>query len=133
MLSLLPQILFLSPLAITLLRVVLALYIAYIAWYVLDRGGDIARTRLPIIGFPPAWIIWLSALLAAAIAALIFVGAWVQVAAICAFILSVKHLIAVKSYASILPFPRSTYILMAIISLSLVFMGAGAFAFDLPL
>ena len=133
MLSLFPQILFLSPLALTLLRVALAVYLAYIAWHLLNKHEEIERIQFPIIGNVRAWMVWVSATLTAAIAAIIFIGAWTQVAGILAAIVILKHLVYFRRYQSVFPFPRSTYILLLCIALTLIVSGAGAFAFDLPL
>ncbi|MBI5470298.1 hypothetical protein HY968_03195 [Candidatus Kaiserbacteria bacterium] len=133
MLSLFPQILFLAPLALTLLRVVLAIYLAYIAWYLLSRHAEIEHAELPIIGHARHGILWLSAISISAIAALLFIGAWTQVVAIFATVISLKQLVFYKRLKEILPFPPSTCILLLCISLTLIVSGAGGFAFDLPL
>ena len=133
MLSLFPQILFLSPLAITLLRIVLACYMTYIAWHLLNKHAEIERVPLPLIGNAKPWMVWLSAIIIAATSALIFIGAWTQIAALLASITLLKHLVYFRRYHAVLPFPKSTYILLLCIALTLIVSGAGAFAFDLPL
>jgi uncharacterized membrane protein YphA (DoxX/SURF4 family) len=129
----LSQLFFLSFLALTLLRITLACYIAYIAWYLLKRHTEIERVNLPIIGHAREWVLWLSAIIAAGIAVLLFVGAWTQIAAIAAAIISLKQLLFYRRFSEIIPFPPSTTILLLCIALTLLVSGAGAFAFDLPL
>ena len=133
MLSLLPQLLFLAPLGTTLLRVVVACYFAYIAWFLTKNQPEITHMHLSLIGHAPAWILWLSALIMATIAALLFVGAWTQVIAILGAIITLKCLIGVRWFPTLVPFSASTSVLLFCMCLSLVVTGAGAFAFDLPL
>ena len=133
MLSLFPQILFIAPLAITLLRIVLALYLLFIAWHIVRHQDDLAQVRVPIFGHAHAWMLMASATAIGAIAVLLLVGAWTQVVAILALLVVLKHLFWYSRFAAVLPYPRSTYFLLACISLTLVVSGAGAFAFDLPL
>lgn len=133
MLSYFPQILFLAPLGITLLRVMLAIYLIYIAWYMIKHQSALSEVQVPIIGHMHSWMLMVSATALGIISALLIVGAWTQIVAILALVVVVKHLFWYKRFSEALPFPRSTYILLACISLVLIVSGAGAFAFDLPL
>ena len=133
MLSLFPQILFLAPLGIMLLRIVAACYLAYIAWHLLNKHAEIERVSVPLIGHVRPWMVWLSAVIISGVAALIFIGAWTQIAAILGIITVIKHLTFFRKFQSVLPFPRSTYVLLLCILITLVVSGAGAFAFDFPL
>lgn len=114
MLSLFPEILFLAPLSAFLIRVALAVLFGYAAWQHVRRSEVLLRTL---------------ALLEVAIAAALLVGAWTQIVALVAGILSVMSLLnpGIRSSA------RSTMLLALVMCVSLMVTGAGAFAFDLPL
>ncbi|HEY4525441.1 MAG TPA: hypothetical protein VJL39_03675 [Candidatus Paceibacterota bacterium] len=113
MLALFPQILFLAPLALTLLRITIALVLALAAWRQF-REGDILTRVLAVIEL--------------AVAAALFVGFWSQAAALVGAILTLIWI-----FSSDRPYPKSTALLALVIALALVVAGPGAYAFDLPL
>lgn len=114
MLALLPQILFLGAFAATLIRVVVALMMAYDAWQ------NIARPSLLQRGF---------AMIEIVLAAMLFVGAWTQAVAIVT-----AALLAISLFSSqFRVWPRSTVALLLVMTLTLIVTGPGALAFDLPL
>ena len=114
MLSLFPEILFLAPIATFLLRVALSLIFAYSAWTRVPSE----RTSLKVFGAVDALL-----------AVMLIVGFYTQLAALIAALCLIYWLI--KSDMS--PFPRSTSALALVIAVSLIVMGSGPFAFDLPL
>ncbi len=114
MLSLFPEILFLAPFSAFLIRISAALVFGYGAW-----------KHLPV----PAMSLRAYGVAEGLCALLLFFGVYVQAAAIVGFVLALIALF-VTTYRTI---PRSTMILLAVLSISLVVTGAGPFAFDLPL
>lgn len=114
MLSLFPEILFLAPFSALLLRLALAVVLAYAAWLHIAQRDSTVRTL---------------SFIEAALAVVIFVGAWTQAAALLAVIFLGLHLLIprMRVYAT------STILLSFVICLSLLVTGAGALAFDLPL
>lgn len=72
-------------------------------------------------------------LVEAAVGILLFVGAWTQLVALLSALGFIKMAYFNDKLPTYAPLPRSTYLLLALISLSLVILGAGAIAFDLPL
>ncbi len=64
---------------------------------------------------------------------LLVVGLFTQVAALVTFAVSVLMLYEKNKHPAETPGSRGVFLLLCIISLSLLFSGAGAFAFDLPL
>ena len=60
-------------------------------------------------------------------------GYYTQIAALLGAIGAFKAFLFTKRYPEIIPFSRSTYILLIAILLSLLLTGAGAIAFDLRL
>lgn len=133
MLTLFPNILFLAPAGIALTRVVVALFLIYSAWYILGNENQIRATKIWLVGNLPAPLVWLGAGIYAVLGALMLVGAWTQAVALLSLIGFLKGLLFARQYRAIMPFPRSTYILLVTATLLLTVSGAGAFAFDLPL
>lgn len=114
MLSVFPDLLFLSPFAALLIRAALGLLFLSAAWrHVLNPE---MTTR--IFGFAEG-----------AIAVGLIMGAWTQPAAIVTIIMVGAWFMAPK----LRPFPKSTLFLALIMALTLLLTGPGPFAFDLPL
>lgn len=133
MLSLFPQLLFLAPLAVAILRIVVALFFLYMAYDALSRSTIIQKERFPLIGHLPTGLIWIGGSVLAGIAALLLIGAWTQACALLAALGAFKHAFYARTHPAAFPFSPSTYFLLGVIALALIFMGPGAFAFDLPL
>ncbi|OGG72877.1 hypothetical protein A3A38_01545 [Candidatus Kaiserbacteria bacterium RIFCSPLOWO2_01_FULL_53_17] len=114
MLSLFPELLFLAPFAAFLIRIALAAVFGYSAATRIRSD----RTLLKVFGAVDG-----------VIAVMLLAGIYTQLAAIVGALCAVYWLI--KSDVS--PLPKSTVALALIMCLSLVVMGAGPFAFDLPL
>lgn len=114
MLSLFPQLLFLSPFAAFLIRISLAVVFAYSAYLRVSQQNML----LKIFG-----------VIDAVIAIGLLVGFSTQLAALLGLICTVAWLVKPDWN----PYPRSTTALAAVMCLSLLVLGAGPFAFDLPL
>jgi len=114
MLSLFPELLFLSPFAALALRIALAGMFAYAAWHRLHRSD----MTLKAFGVADGLI-----------AILLLVGAWTQLAAIAAAVCATTWLVRREWN----PYPKSTTILILIIAVCMLVTGPGPFAFDLPL
>lgn len=114
MLSIFPELLFLSPFAALMIRVALSIVFAYSAWQRIPHE----RSLLKVFG-----------VIDLIIAVLFLAGAYTQIVAIVGALCAAAWLII----PSINPVPRSTAALALVMCLSLLIMGAGPFAFDLPL
>lgn len=114
MLSLFPSLLFLSPFAAFIIRLALAIIFGYSA-YQRVRGTS---TLLKVFG-----------VIDAVVALMFLVGFWTQLAALIGIVCTVSWLL--KSDWN--PYPRSTALLALVTCASILVMGAGPFAFDLPL
>lgn len=132
MLSLFPQILFLSPFSATLLRVSAGIVILLVAWIHMSRREELSRIDFFVVG-RGAWIPVFAALLEFAIAIALIAGIYAQLAALFGALAALKSLIWKSRFGGFFPLPQSTSALLFAICLSLVFTGAGVFAFDLPL
>ncbi len=120
---------FLAPL---LLRLGLAAALAAAAYLQWARRDQIAQVDLPVVG-RGGWWVWFSVAAHAAVAALLVIGLYTQVAALVGALISLKHTFWARRYPLLFPLGRAAGLLMLVISLSLVLSGAGAFAQDLPL
>ena len=133
MLSLFPQVLFLSPLVGTLLRLTVGITILYIAYVHWQRKEELGETGFPIIGRAGSAYIAVGAVIEAALALSLIAGYATQLVALLALALSLKHFIFAKKYPRATPLCRLDYFYLAVMSLCLFLMGAGAFAMDWPL
>ena len=133
MLSLFPQILFLTPLVGTILRVVVAFSLLYIAYTLVQRRDEIGRMDFPVTGPLGSSLVTISAFIKIVIAGGLFIGYATQLFAIFAFVVSLKHFVFAKRYPRATPLCRLDYFYLMILCVCLFIMGAGAFALDLPL
>jgi len=134
MLNTFPSLLFLSPLAITALRITAGLIFAYFGWLKLTKDKKSKITFFKTIGLkPPIFWLWLTASIEMIAGAMITIGFLTQVASIIAgFIMSVSIIIKILKPKT-LPNTLDFYILFFIVFVFLTISGAGSFAFDLPL
>jgi len=114
MLSLFPELLFLSPFAAFLIRVSIACLLAYAASKHITDSSNTVRAIAVVQGI---------------LAILLLVGAYTQVAALIAFLFALISLFTPRWRV----YPKSTLALAAAMSFTLLLTGAGPFAFDLPL
>ena len=132
MLSLFPQILFLAPLGLTLLRLAAGLTFLSLAYFHGARSRELAAIRFPVVG-KGAWIIWVAVIFEMLIGVGLVMGIYTQLAALLGTVAAVKLLIWRRSYPQFFTLTRDTSALLLAICLTLIVSGAGAFAFDLPL
>ncbi|MBI2048528.1 MAG: hypothetical protein HYT30_01210 [Parcubacteria group bacterium] len=116
MLSMFPELLFLTPLSALIIRAAAAVVFA-LAAYIHARG----------IRSPLAYIM---ALLECACALSLMLGSYAQLGALLGVLLTLAWLILGRPAR---PFPLSTTLLLLVMSFSVMITGPGAFAFDLPL
>jgi uncharacterized membrane protein YphA (DoxX/SURF4 family) len=132
MLSLFPQILFLSPLGTTLLRIVAGGIFLLYAWTHAANREELGRIRFFIIG-NGVWIPLLAALVEFLAGIALVCGIYTQGAAIVGALLALKSLVWRRRYPTFFTLSPIASMLLFAICLSLIVSGAGAFAFDLPL
>ena len=127
------QFIFLTPLSATLLRLVVGAFYVYIGYRILGKRADIAHLKLPIVGHARPWMVLFSGFVTAIVGMMLFVGFLTQLAAILGALIAIKHFYLTRRYPQIGLMPRSTYVLLLAICLSLFMTGAGLYGFDLPL
>ncbi len=132
MLSLFPQILFLSPLAPTLLRIAAGLIFLSIAWTHWQKQDELGQIDFVLIG-RGVWIPIFASIIELIIGVGLVLGIYAQLAGLLGALGALKFFIWKRRYGAIIPLSRTASVLLLVICLSLVFTGAGAFAFDLPL
>ncbi|PIR84157.1 hypothetical protein COU18_00160 [Candidatus Kaiserbacteria bacterium CG10_big_fil_rev_8_21_14_0_10_51_14] len=114
MLSLFPEIMFLAPAGVFLIRIALGCVFVYAAWRHVAQKDIAVR---------------ISGIVESLVAAALIAGAWTQAAALAALLITVVHFAVRRLRTASL----GTALLSLVMSLSLIVMGAGIFAFDLPL
>ena len=135
MVSVFPQLLAFSLLAPFILRI--AVGVAFIALGAKHFGRSVPSMRAELAQIFP-WAGSFALLLGVAEVALgilLLAGLWTQIAAIVAGVgaLKLAYFKHRFSFTIVTPFSIGTYILLAVISFSLLLTGAGFFALDLPL
>lgn len=132
MLNPFPDLLSLGFFAPTLLRLMLGLVFvagAYVQW---QRKDELAQLRFPLIG-GGLWVVWLSIAAHLVVGLMFFFGYYTQIAALGGIVAGLKGLVWSTRYPRFFSFCRLEYGFILVISLSLLFSGAGAIAFDIPL
>lgn len=132
MLSLFPQLLFLTPLSATMLRVAAGIVFCTMAWYHYSRRNDLGSVRFFIIG-SGVWIPLFAAVVEICVATMLIAGVYAQATAVAAALLALKGIVWKGRYPQFFPLSRTAYSLLLAICFSLIITGAGVFAFDLPL
>lgn len=132
MLSLFPQLLFLAPLGITLLRIAAGLTFLSLAYWHSQRSRELSNVRFILIG-KGAWIVYAAILFEAVVGAALIAGYLTQLAALLGTLMAIKCIVWRGRYPQFFPLDRVASALLLVICLSLVVSGAGAFALDLPL
>lgn len=122
MLSLFPELLFLSPLAAFLIRISVAIMCALALYYQYQKRAELSPT-LAMISFP------VHALLAVFLA----IGLYTQAAALVAALSALVGIFPPAIVRPFIVFPKSAIALFIIMAFTLVLTGPGPFAFDLPL
>ena len=131
MLNVFPGLLTYSFFAPTLLRVVVASLFAYELYSQYQNRHEISKLRYPLLRGPV--VFWSAAVVGALIIVALLFGYFTQYAAIAGATLSFWGTMQLKRDAGLFCLPRTTYVLMLAICLSLLATGAGALALDLPL
>ena len=132
MLSLFPEILFLTPFGPSILRIAAGIIFLLIAYTHFKRRDELSKENFVVIG-SGIWIPVLTALVELTVGAGLVLGAYTQAAAIAGVLLSLKHFVWRNRYPRFFSLSRVTSALLCAICLSLILTGAGALAFDLPL
>ena len=132
MLSLFPQILFLAPLGVTLLRIAAAVVFLLGGYTHITQRRELSRINFMIIG-GGVWIPLFTACIELAVGGLLAAGLYTQIAALFGALLALKYFVWKRRYSSFFPLSRTASALLFVICLSLIVSGAGALAFDLPL
>lgn len=132
MLSVFPEILFLSPFAATILRIAVAGVFLYAATKQAQESGALSEVPAQVIG-KGAWIVWVSVIFDVIVGVMLLAGIYTQVAALAGMVGVGAALLLGPLYLERIPLSRGVAALTFVILLSLLLTGAGAFAFDLPL
>ncbi len=134
MLNTFPELLNFSFVAITFLRVVAGLIFVYFGWLKLTKDKEVKIRFFEEAGFKPAifWL-YLIAFVEIIVGVMIVVGFLTQIASMIASLIMFASIIIKLWKPSSLPNTTDFYILFFVVFFYLMFTGAGAFAFDMPL
>lgn len=133
-LNLFPELLTLEPLAPLILRVALGLIVMNIGYLKWRSEGPQFKIFFEALNLPNKdSVIKGFGLLEVIVGLSLFVGIFTQLAALILVLISGIELFAEYKESSLVKRDIVFYILVFAISLSLLFTGAGAFSFDLPL
>ena len=133
MLNPFPQLLTYGFFAPTLLRLVAASVILFIAWDVWRGARQLAAISFPIVGKTKPWLLQLASGITLLVGLALAFGYDTQWAAILGLLIGLKLMYFRKKVGAVITLEASTYLLLIAICCSLLLSGAGALAFDLPL
>ncbi len=134
MLNPFPDLLAFGLIAPLLLRIALGVMFFDFGWSKLRRQRAEKAALFESFGFRPgARYALVLGIVEMVVGALLIVGLYTQLAALAAALISAAVLYLKKKYGDRWPHDRRFFLLLFIISLSLLFSGAGFFAFDVPL
>jgi uncharacterized membrane protein YphA (DoxX/SURF4 family) len=133
MLNPFPTLLSFAILAPFLLRLSLGIIFIYISYFIIYKNRDKFFDYYKKHKYPfPDVTTWFSGILSAIVGVFFILGFLTQIVAIVAIYLTISLYLSDKEIKSF-NFTCSFYTLVGVISLSLMLLGAGAFAIDLPL
>lgn len=133
MLNVFPTLLSFALLAPVILRITLGIIFIYISYFIIYKnGGDFLayykKNKYPV----PGAMTWFLSILTSLTALFLILGFLTQVVAIISIYILISLYLSDKDVKAF-EFSNSFYILAGVVALSLLFLGAGAFAIDLPL
>lgn len=131
MLSVFPELLFLSPLAATLLRVTAASYFLYAAYVQYKKRESLAHMKTAF--GTGMLVVWMCLLLDVFVGTFLLVGLYTQVMALVGAIGTALAFFCMRAYMDAIFLSRGTLLLLFVLLVSLLVTGAGPFALDLPL
>jgi uncharacterized membrane protein YphA (DoxX/SURF4 family) len=134
MLNPFPELLDFGILAPALIRVAVAVFFISFGWSKLTKEREHKATFFESIGLRPAGVyVTLLGLFQIIAGVCLIVGVFTQVIAMLCSVIALVSYIIKKRHPEMLFTPSSVYALLFIMSLSLIFSGAGGLAVDLPL
>lgn len=132
MLSIFPDLLIYNLLGITIIRIVIGFIGVYIGFRILSKRNELVQF-VTTLGIPFAiitpWILFIVLIISGT---LMVIGLYTQIACIVLAYLFLKVMIIDFWSQSIEHHPATIYLGLILISLAFLFLGPGAFAFDLP-
>ena len=92
-----------APFSATILRFGAGISFMYIGYSILVRRDELGKIRLPLIGHPPLWLIWIAGLITVLDGLALFVGYGTQAAAILGMLIALKHVSLSGRWATVRP------------------------------
>ncbi|MES2007191.1 MAG: DoxX family membrane protein [Patescibacteria group bacterium] len=116
-----------------MLRITVAIIFGYLAIQHFTHKKAVSAEIKWVSHEMAVWATGLLILAELALGILLFVGAFTQIAALLASLGFLKMAVLHKKMPNYAPLSRLSYVLLFVISMTLLISGAGIFAFDLPL
>ena len=127
-----PELLVYGIFAPTLLRVAVALALAWAITAQCRSRRELSHQRFPVVGHG-AWIMWTMLIVETVSLLGLLFGYYTQWAALLGALIALKSAVWSSRYPKFFPLSRVSSLLILVICLSLLLSGAGQFAYDLPL
>ncbi|MDR3570745.1 MAG: hypothetical protein P4L81_00900 [Candidatus Pacebacteria bacterium] len=132
-LSLFPGLLYLAPLATTLVRVAAGCTLLYMAYRYMVERDDLERAKFWPVGHIPEWLTILGSAILFISGLMLVIGLYTQGVAIVGMLIALKHVIFARRYPKYMAISGTAAALLFVICFSLLLSGAGAWGVDLPL
>lgn len=128
-----PELFFLQPVAPLIIRVVIGIFLIYIGYLTAFVRREDLQKKFHIEKYPlPNFIPWKLGIAEILVGIFLVIGLYTQIVAIVAAYIFLNLAVLDNPKTGIIGYPKGTYLLSALIVLTLVLSGAGSMAFDLP-
>lgn len=118
----------------TILRITAAAVFFYVVRHQWEHKEQIAKIPFPIVGTTLGMnLVWFALIVEVVIAASLIAGYCTQVGALLGAVAAAKYFYFGREWPTFAPLSRGTSALLFVILITLIFSGAGALAYDLPL
>jgi uncharacterized membrane protein YphA (DoxX/SURF4 family) len=134
MLNVFPDLLSLSILAPTVIRLVVGIFLVVLGWKTITKKRLAFESYFQAKQYPlAAWLPWKLGMAEILVGIFIIIGFFTQVAALLAVYIFFTLMYIDDRKEKIFPYTATFYLVLVFVTLTLLITGAGAFAFDLPL
>lgn len=134
MLNTFPELLSFILISPMILRAVIGVLIIIVGYKTLVSKKNEFHQMFKELGYPFAHVFtWFFGIVEVLTGGFLFIGFYTQIFALISIFVSLNLIYFEKQRPNLVPFSISTYILIGLISFTLLFSGAGFFAVDLPL
>ena len=128
-----PELFFLQPLAPLIIRIVIGIFLIYLGYITAFKKRLEFQKKFRAEKYPfPNFIPWKLGIAEILVGSFLVIGLYTQITCIIAAYIFLNLAVLDNPKTGIIGYSRALYVIVTIVSLTLVLTGAGAFAFDLP-